>query len=279
MNINWKEYKEEELLKIKNDIEINNKDITLAIIEVGHNPSSDIYIRNKMNACNKVGIKSLLINFDENIEEEKVIEKIEELNKDNKVNGILVQLPLPSSLNENKIVNKVDYKKDVDGLTKTNYSNLVFNNEAIKACTAKGVMEMLEVLKVNLDGKKVCLIGRSHLVGLPLFHMLLKENATVTICHRHTTNLKEITLSSDIIISAAGSTKNLITKDMVNEDSIIIDVAISKDENGKIYGDADYENLKSYVKYITPVPGGVGQLTVLELIKNVVYAFDIQKNN
>lgn len=284
MEYNWKEYKEQSLEKLKTIIEENEIEPVLAILQVGSIPESNTYVKNKMKACEKIGINSFLYSFNEGVSEEFLMTIISQLNEDKRVNGIFVQLPIPGIKDASKVIETIDPLKDVDGLTKKNFSALAYADNAIIPCTPKGIMEMLDHMNTPLDGKDVVLIGRSHLVGLPLMHLLLEKNATVTVCHSHTQNLKEKTLNADVIISAVGNHKNLITEDMVKENAVIIDVAISKDEEtGKLYGDADYEALKDKCAYITPVPGGVGQLTVLELMKNIVetslYQKQLKKNN
>lgn len=278
MNIDWKLYKENRLLELKGIVDEMEVKPNLAIIQVGHNPASDTYIKNKINACNKLGINHSLLWFDESVSEEQIINTIKTLNEDKSINGLFVQLPIPGIEDASRIVESIDPLKDVDGLTKRNFAALAYKEDTIVPCTPKGVVEMLDHIGIDLDGKDVCIVGRSHLVGLPLMHLFLQRNATITVCHTHTKDLKEKTSKADIIISAAGNHKNLITEDMVKEGSVIIDVAISKDmETGKLYGDCDYENIKEKVLYITPVPGGVGQLTVLELMSNIIEATMLQR--
>lgn len=277
---NWKEYKENRLLEIKSIVDKMEVKPNLTILQVGHNPASDTYIKNKIKACEKIGITSSLVWFDEGVSEEELIRTIKILNEEESVNGLFIQLPIPGIKDPTKIIQSIDPYKDVDGLTKRNFASLAFKEETLIPCTPKGVMEMIEHIGIDLDGKDVTIVGRSHLVGMPLMHLLLQKNATVTICHSHTKNLKEKTKNADVIITAVGNHKNLITEDMVKEGSIIIDVAITKDmETGKLYGDCDYENIKEKTFYITPVPGGVGQLTVLELMQNIIEATNLQKNN
>lgn len=278
MEYNWKEYKEQSLDKLKTLIEESGVEPTLAIIQVGSLPESNTYVRNKIKACERIGIKPFLYSFSENVTEEFLITIINQLNEDKTINGLFIQLPIPGIKDATRIVEAINPIKDVDGLTEKNFASLAYGKHSITPCTPKGIMEMLKHMNTPLDGKDVVIIGRSHLVGLPLMHLLLQENATVTICHSHTENLKEKTKNADVIITAVGNHKNLITADMVKEGAVVIDVAISKDnETGKLYGDADYESLKEKCSYITPVPGGVGQLTVLELMKNVVEASLYQK--
>jgi methylenetetrahydrofolate dehydrogenase (NADP+)/methenyltetrahydrofolate cyclohydrolase len=279
INIDWKEYKSKKLNELKHKVSKQKLKPFLVIIEIGSNPASEIYVRNKIKACELIGIENLHIKFEETVKTKEVEKIIISLNNDDKVNGIIIQLPLPIKFNENHIINLVDPKKDVDGLTDKSLMQIVNKEEKFISCTPKGILTMLKEMDIKLTGKNICLIGRSKLVGLPLMHLLMNRNATVTICHKGTKLLKEHTINADIIITAAGNTKNLITEDMVNKYAIIIDVAINKDEEtGKLYGDADYKNLKEKVGYVSPVPGGAGQLTVLSLMENTIDAYISQNN-
>ena len=279
MNYDWKAYKEKRLNEIKDIIIKNNIKPKLAIIEIGNIIESELYVKNKIKACDKVGIETLLYKM-KSASEDELLNLIDKLNEDDSIDGILVQLPLLGIDNPSAIINRIDVNKDVDGLTKENYSNLIEDDkDYFIPCTPKGILEMLDVIGTKIEGANVVIIGRSKLVGLPLYPLLLRRNASVSICHSFTKDLSTYTKNADIIISAVGKHKNLISKDMVKEDSIIIDVAITKDdESGTFYGDAFYDDIKDKVKYITPVPGGVGQLTVLELIDNVVLS-RLRKNN
>ena len=230
-----------------------------------------IYIRNKKNACDEVGIKCDVIKFPETISEELVINEINRLNNDISVNGIIVQLPLPSNFNEGVIINEIDPIKDVDGLTYQNVGNLVLENEALISCTPLGVMELLKQYNVKLEGKNVCIVGRSNLVGKPLIQLFLQKNATVSICHSKSLDIKKYTKMADILVVAAGH-PNLITKDMVKDGVVVIDVGINK-ENNVLCGDVDFKHVSEKASLITPVPGGVGPMTVACLLKNVVKAY------
>lgn len=277
MEYNWKEYKEKRLEELKSYIETTGISPTLAVIQVGDIPESNTYVRNKMNACNKIGIKVVPYIFREGATHEGLRDLILKLNEDKNINGILIQLPIPGIDNPDSLINLINSIKDVDGLTCENYSKLAYKLDGLVPCTPKGIMEMLSYMNVELDGSNVVIIGRSRLVGLPLFHLLENQNATVTMCHSHTKNLEEYTRKADILITAVGNHKNLITAEMVKEGAYVIDVAISRDEEtGKLYGDVDYESVKYVANYVTPVPGGVGQLTVLELMNNVVNATALQ---
>ena len=261
-----------DLVKLKN----NNITPGLAILLVGNNSSSIVYTKMKEKKCKELGINSYYLHLDNNIEEHIVISKINELNNNNNIHGILIQLPLPSHLDSYKILNKVDINKDVDGFHTRNVGHLFLNNKPLfYPCTPLGCIEILKYHNIQIEGKNVVMIGSSQIVGKPLAMMLLNLEATVTICHIKTKNLKEHTLKADIICVATG-VPNLITKDMVKSDCVILDIGITKieDKNNKkgykLVGDCDYDNLLDYVKLITPVPGGVGPLTIAMLMKQTV---------
>ena len=261
---------------IKQDIIENKLNPSLTVIQVGDNESSNIYIKNKEKACLKVGIKFNLLKY-LTITEDELIENIKKLNSDKNVNGIIVQLPLPEGFNTNKILNTINPIKDVDGLTSINVGNLVLGNDALVSCTPLGIIKLLKFYNINLEGKKVTIIGRSNLVGKPLISLLLKENASVSVCHSKTLNIKDYTLYSDIVIVAVGKPK-FLKEDYVKENSIIIDVGINKIDN-KIYGDVDFELVSQKSSYITPVPKGVGPMTIAMLLNNVVKAYRMQNEN
>lgn len=260
--------------EIKKIIEEENITPKLAVIQVGDNKASDVYVRNKKKACLDVGINFELIKFNDTISEDLVINEIRRLNNDISVNGILVQLPLPTGFDEGKIINVIDPVKDVDGLTYQNVGNLVLENDCLVPCTPLGVMQLLKYYNVDLTSKNVCLVGRSNLVGKPLIQLLLKENATLSICHSKSLDIKNYTKNADVLIVAAGH-PNLITKDMVKEGVVVIDVGINKEGN-VLKGDVDFEGVSKKASLITPVPGGVGPMTVACLLKNVVKAYKIQ---
>ena len=260
--------------KIKEEIESENITPHLAVIQIGDNKASNVYIKNKKKACFDVGISFDHIKFNETISESLVIDEIKRLNNAISVNGILVQLPLPLGFDEGKIINAIDPLKDVDGLTYPNVGNLVLENDCLVPCTPLGVMELLKYYNVNLCGKNVCLVGRSNLVGKPLIQLLLKENATLSICHSKSLDIKSYTKMADVLIVSAGH-PNLITKDMVKEGAVIIDVGINKEGN-ILCGDVCFDEVRKKAKLITPVPGGVGPMTVSCLLKNVVKAYKIQ---
>ncbi len=264
--------------EIRKDIKqiINETKITpaLAVIQVGDNKASSIYIKNKKKACEEVGIRFEHIKFNDTISEELVINEIKRLNNDISINGILVQLPLPLGFDEGKIINTISPVKDVDGLTYQNVGNLVLENDCLVPCTPLGVMELLKAYNVRLSGKNVCLVGRSNLVGKPLIQLLLRNDATLSICHSKSLDIKNHTKQADVLIVAAGH-PNLITKDMVKDGVVIIDVGINKEGN-LLCGDVDFDGVSKKASLITPVPGGVGPMTVACLLKNVVKAYQIQ---
>jgi methylenetetrahydrofolate dehydrogenase (NADP+)/methenyltetrahydrofolate cyclohydrolase len=254
--------------------ELNKKNIfpCLSTILVGNDPASAIYINNKQKTAKTIGLKTMDYRLDGGISQEDLLELINKLNADHNVHGILVQLPLPKHLNKFEIVNSINFNKDVDGLTLVN-SGLLLNNEAkLIPCTPLGVMELLKFYDIGLNGLNATIINRSNLVGKPLASLMLEQNATVTICHSHTKNLNSILLNSNVIVTAVGNReKFVLTEDMVPEKSIIIDVGTSR-INGKLMGDVDFEKVKEKVSYLTPVPGGVGPMTISMLLKNTVQA-------
>lgn len=239
----------------------------LAVIQIGNDGASNVYISAKQKACSEVGIYLKHIKFDEDSREIEIINKIIELNNDEYVHGILLQLPIPEKFNEEKLINYISRNKDVDGLTDINVGKLINNKKCLVSCTPQGIIKLLEESGVSIPGKNVVIVGRSKLVGKPLISLFLNNDATVTVCHSKTNNLKEFTKNADILVVAVGK-KHLITEDMVKKDSVVIDVGINRID-GKLYGDVDYENVKNKVSLITPVPGGVGPMTVAMLLCNV----------
>jgi methylenetetrahydrofolate dehydrogenase (NADP+)/methenyltetrahydrofolate cyclohydrolase len=255
---------------IKLEIDNEKLDLTLAILLIGDFPQSEIYVRNKIKACEKVGIKTKLVRL-EKASEEQVIDIIQELNNDSSITGIILQSPVPENINMDNCIKYISPKKDVDGFTKDSFYSLGHNLAGLHPCTAKGIIRLLKYYNIPLEGKKVCLIGRGNLVGKPLIFEMLKENATVTVCHTKTKNLKEITLNSDVIVCGCGKAK-MLTADMVSPGSIVVDAGISVID-GKIIGDADFDNLKDKCAYITPNPGGVGPMTIAMIIENILEAY------
>lgn len=246
----------------------------LVIIQIGDFGPSNKYVAQKKTVGEKVGILVEHIRFTEENTEEEVLNKIDELNDDKNVHGVMVQLPLPKGFDEDKITNRVASYKDVDGLTTENIGRLFDGKNAFTPCTALGVMELFKRYNISLKGKHVVILGRSKLVGKPLIACLLNENATVTVCHSKTENLDSITKKADILIVAIGK-KYFVTKDMVRRGTVVIDVGINV-EDGKIYGDVNFEDVKQKASYMTPVPNGVGRMTVISLMKNVIKAYHEQ---
>ena len=243
----------------------------LAVIMVGNNPASKVYVKNKSKACEDVGIEYEEYLLEENTKQEDLINLIKKLNEDDTVNGILLQSPIPSNLNINEAFKAITYKKDVDGFTPSSVGKLAIGEDTFISCTPYGVIKMFEEYNIDLVGKDLVILGRSNIVGKPLLQCCLNKNATVTICHSKTTNLKEHTKRADIVISAIGKAK-FVTKDMIKEGAVVIDVGINRDENGKIVGDVDFESVEPIASYITPVPGGVGPMTIAMLMNNVIKA-------
>ena len=239
----------------------------LAIIRVGNDPASEIYVRNKLKACQEVGIYAVEKHFNEEVNEQEIIDMIEFFNQDKTIDGILVQSPLPKNLDEKKIVSYILGSKDVDGFGIDNLGHLLANQEQVLAATPLGILNLLKEYKIPIASKKVLIIGRSQIVGRPLAIMFLNRDATVTIAHSKTQNLKELTLQADILVSAVGHPR-FITADMVKEGTVCIDVGINR-ENGHVIGDMDFEKIKEKASYITPVPGGVGPMTIVTLLENV----------
>lgn len=250
--------------------------ITLAVILVGNDPASEVYVKNKIKAAEYVGIKSLSFALPESTEEKEVENLIKTLSNDKSVDGILVQLPLPKHLSEEKILSLIPAEKDVDGFTAENVGNTVLFKDAITSCTPAGILYMLKSVSVPLSGKHAVVIGRSNIVGKPIAMLLLKENCTVSICHSKTENLKEITKHADILIVAIGKSK-FVKADMVKDGAIVIDVGINRTENG-LTGDVDFESVKDKVSFITPVPGGVGPMTIAMLMQNA-YICALRREN
>lgn len=246
---------------------------TLVVILVGKNPASKIYVNNKKKMAEKIGIHSEVINYPANITEAELLDKIEELNNNKKVTAILVQLPLPKHISKDNVMNKIIPSKDVDGFTPYNFGKL-FSGETptVYPCTPKGILLLLDEYNIEIEGKHVVIVGRSNIVGKPLSQMMLNKNATVTICHSHTKNLSQITKTADILVSAVG--KNIIEGEMLKTDCVIVDVGIFKDENGKTRGDVDFESASKIASFISPVPGGVGPMTIASLMLNTVELFE-----
>ena len=264
--------KTRENLKIECE-ELKEKGINpkLAVIMVGDDEASKVYIRNKSKACKEVGVEYEEFLLKSDINQEELIDIINKLNQDKNINGILLQSPIPKHLDINEAFRTIDYNKDVDGFHPMNVGQLALGQDTFVSCTPFGVMRMFEEYNIDLCGKNVVILGRSNIVGKPLTQCCLNKNATVTVCHSKTQNTKKITKEADILISAIGKPK-FITSDMVKENAVVIDVGINRLDNGKIVGDVDFENVKEKASYITPVPGGVGPMTIAMLLNNVIKA-------
>lgn len=248
----------------------------LAVILVGDNPASQVYVRNKVKACEEVGFYSTLDSYPATISESELLSHITALNENPKIHGILVQLPLPDHINASLVIEAIDPNKDVDGFHISSAGALVKGLPGFWPCTPFGCMKMLEDIQYDLKGKHAVVMGRSHIVGKPMALMLLDQNATVTVCHSATKNLKALTLQADVIVVAVGK-RNVLTADMVKPGAVVIDVGMNRDESGKLCGDIDFENISKVASYITPVPGGVGPMTITMLLQNTLDAAEKTK--
>ena len=246
-----------------------SKEAALAVIQVGADPASSVYVRNKKKACEYIGIKSLSYELPETSTEQELLDLIEQLNKDDAVNGILVQLPLPEHMDEDKVIKAISPQKDVDGFHPQNVGALVIGQEGFVSCTPAGIIQLLKRSGIEIEGKNCVVVGRSNIVGKPMALLMLRENATVTVTHSKTRNLKEICKEADILIVAIGK-KEFITKEYVKEGAVVIDVGIHRDENNKLSGDVKFDEVEPIASAITPVPGGVGPMTIAMLMNNCV---------
>ncbi|HCH74143.1 MAG TPA: bifunctional methylenetetrahydrofolate dehydrogenase/methenyltetrahydrofolate cyclohydrolase FolD [Clostridiales bacterium] len=244
------------------------KEITLAVILAGENPASKVYVRNKIKACEFVGVKSLAFYLPDDCGEEKIIETVKSVSADDNVDGVLVQLPLPNGVNESKVLSFIPTEKDVDGFKPENLGNLAMNKEAVIACTPKGIMRLLSEYEIPLKGKNAVVVGRSNIVGKPVAMLLLNADCTVTVCHSKTRDLKKICSDADILVAAIGKPR-FITADMIKEGAAVIDVGINRTETG-LLGDVDFDGAKGKAAFITPVPGGVGPMTIAMLLTNTL---------
>ena len=269
--INGKEVANHIKQQVKEEIENNNLDVTLAVVMVGNDPASKVYVNNKKKACKEVGIKSAEFTLPSSTTEDELLLLIQLLNNNEDIDGILVQLPLPNNIDEDKVISAIAVEKDVDGFSAENVGKLWQGTYSIASCTPVGVMELLDYYNIDIAGKHCVIVGRSNIVGKPMAALMLERNATVTICHSKTQNLSAITNQADILIAAVGKSK-FITSDFVKNDAIVVDVGINRDENGKLCGDVDFENVKDKASYITPVPGGCGPMTIAMLMKNTLIA-------
>ncbi len=275
--INGKEIAESILNNIKKEVENFDVKPTLAVIIVGCNPASKVYVKNKIKKSEFLGFNSILKELPEDIQKEELLDVIKNLNNDKNVNGILLQLPLPNGLDEKDFLDEISPIKDVDGFTTYNSGKLFKGEKPYSiACTPKGIIKLLETKNINLEGKVAVVVGRSNIVGKPVANLLLQKNATVIQAHSKTKNLPEILKLADIIISATGK-EEFIKGDMVKEGAIIIDVGITRNKNGKLTGDVDFESVYNKVSYITPVPGGVGPMTIATLMENTLELYKLQK--
>ena len=249
-------------------------EITLAVVKVGNDPASAVYVRNKEKACEYIGVTSRTLALPEETTEEELLETVKSLNEDSTVNGILVQLPLPKHIDESKILLAIDPKKDVDGFHPVNVGKMVIGEDTFLPCTPAGIIEMLKRSDVDIEGKECVVIGRSNIVGKPMALLMLRENATVTIAHSRTKDLKEVTKKADILVAAIGKAK-FVTSDYVKDGAVVIDIGMDRDENGKLCGDVDYDDVFDKVSAITPVPGGVGPMTVTMLLVNCLRSVEL----
>lgn len=267
--------KKEILKRIKKEVEELDRKPGLCVIQVGEDPASCVYVSQKSKMANELGYKFKHIKLDSDVDQGKLEEIIIKLNKDKTIDGILVQMPLPKHLDSKRIQNLIRDDKDVDGLSDVNAGRLVHNVDCLMPCTPKGIMDILKHYKIDVEGKRVVIVGRSDLVGKPLASMMINAHATVTLCHSRTKNLEKITKKADILVAAVGK-KGIITKEMVKNRCVIVDVGINR-VDGKLYGDVDFDTVKDKASYITPVPGGVGQMTVAELGHNVLKAYKMHE--
>lgn len=250
--------------------------VTLAVIQVGNNSASTVYVNNKKKGCEYIGIGSLSYELPEETTQEELLSLIQELNERKDVNGILVQLPLPDQIDEDKVIKAIDPKKDVDGFHPQSVGALCIGQPGFVSCTPAGIIQLLKRSGVEIAGKECVILGRSNIVGKPMALLMLRENATVTIAHSRTKNLKEVTKRADILIVAVGKPK-MVTKDYVKEGAVVIDVGINRDENNKLCGDVDFNDVEPVCSAITPVPGGVGPMTIAMLLNNCLESVNIQK--
>jgi len=276
--INGKKIAEEIISEIKNKVITKQSEGTappgLAVIQVGEDPASSVYVRNKRKACEEVGMKSFNYDLDQSTTQEELLELVESLNSNAEVNGILIQLPLPSHINETIVIETINPSKDVDGFHPYTIGRLMQRIPLLRPCTAIGVITMLEAIEIDPKGMNAVIVGASNLVGRPLNLELLLKGATTTVCHKFTKNLKDHVMSADILAVAVGK-PNFIPGSWIKEDAIVFDIGINRDENGKLTGDVDFESAKKKASWISPVPGGVGPMTVAMLIKNTLLASEL----
>ncbi len=266
--------------RIKSEVDALPKDARrpgLAVVIVGDDPASHVYVQNKKKGCEEVGFLSREYALPESTTEEELIALVEKLNTDDEIDGILVQLPLPRHLDEKRVIEKIDSSKDVDAFSYHNVGRITVGDYDFLPCTPAGVMELLREYNIEVSGKRAVVVGRSNIVGKPQALLLLQENATVTVTHSKTQNLPEVTREADILVVAIGKAK-FVTADMVKDGAVVIDVGMDRDENGKLCGDVDFEGVREKASYITPVPGGVGPMTITELLKNTLTSYKRRNN-
>ncbi len=269
-----KKLKEKTLNKLKEEIKDLDTTLGLAVIQVGNDEASNVYVNQKRKMAIELGYKFVYKIFSSNISQANLIKEIDILNKDDSIHGILVQMPVPEHIDPKAVQNSIDPAKDVDGLTYLNSGRLISKEDGLKPCTPKGIIALLEEYNIPIEGKNAVVVGRSMLVGKPIANLLLNKNATVTICHSKSKDVKKYTKSADIVVVAVGK-PHFLTADMVKKGAVIIDVGISR-VDGKLYGDVDFEEVSKKASYITPVPGGVGPMTVAELACNVYEAYKLK---
>ena len=265
----------EELKEITSKLDTK---LGLAVIQVGEDEASKVYVRQKEKMANELGFNFIHKKLNENVTQEELLNEIDKLNEDKNVHGILVQMPIPKHLNAKVVQNRILPYKDVDGLTDINAGKLIHNKDGLVPCTPQGIVDLLKEYNIELEGKNVVIVGRSDLVGKPLAALMINNNATVTLCHSKTKNLSDITKNADIVVMAVGKAKLLKSEDIKN-DAVIVDVGINRMEDGSLCGDVDFEGVKDKVSYITPVPGGVGQMSVAELAMNTYKAYLLGQSN
>lgn len=271
MLIDGKLVRREKLLELKQKIAELQSLPCLCVVQVGEDEASKVYVKQKAKLCQELGYRFIHKTLPADIDEELLVQQIDLLNLNEDVDGIIVQMPLPAHINATRVLNTIDPDKDVDGLTFINSGKLLQGAEGFVPCTPKGIIDLLNYYNISIEGKTCLVIGRSVLVGKPMAHLLLDHNGTVVVAHSKTPNLKELSLQADVIVSCVGK-KWLITEDMVKDGAVVIDVGINREE-GKLYGDVDFDNVSPKTSYITPVPGGVGQMTVYELCENTYKAY------
>lgn len=266
--LDGKKVSAEILADIKEKISKLDRKLGFAVIWIGDNPASEIYVRNKLKKCEELGIDGKLYHLDESVTEEEVISLIDKLNNDKSVDAFLLQSPAPEHINIVNCFNRIDPKKDIDGFSNISVGNMVLGMKAHVSCTPKGVIRLLDSYNIELAGKNVCIINRTNIVGKPLFNLLINRDATVTMCHSKTRNLEDFTRNADIVISAVGKA-NFITEDMIKNGAVVVDVGITR-VDGKVKGDVDFDNVSKKASFITPVPGGVGPMTIAMIFENIL---------